>query len=261
MPFAQPRGAQDGTDPLDFVKPQTVRDIYSHLSGNRSMLLQMSYAREVIARDRAERLLSKPINHAKPSDSIAFGAVEYNLEGARSAPNLDRPMININVATSIERIYKNRGTLDVLAIGPRSEIEIFGLRSVGFAPERIRALDLFSYSPFIESGDMHDMHFADNSFDVVFLSWVLPYSKDPRRAALEVFRVARDKAVIAVASDYTDENLDRPQFQNEVTHTKSVAQLLGYFEPHVRTIYFQHDPDPPNTYMVMTVFDVSKSVP
>jgi methyltransferase family protein len=254
----RPSHLQDGTDPLDFVKPETIDEIYRHLSGNRSMLFQMNFAREVVARDRAERLLAGAVDRAKPTENVAFGALEYNFEGARTAPNLDRPMLNVNVATSIERIYKNRDTLDVLAIGPRSEIEIFGLRGAGFSPERIRAIDLFTYSPFIESGDMHDMRFADNSFDVVFLSWVLPYSKDPGRACQEVVRVARDRAVVAVASDYTDEHVDRPQFNNEVTHTKTVEQLLGYFEPHVRTVYFRHEPDPPHVFMVMTVFDISK---
>ncbi len=36
----------------------------------------------------------------------------------------------------------------------------------------IRGLDLFSCSPRIDVGDMHDMRYADNSFDVIFLGWV-----------------------------------------------------------------------------------------
>ena len=74
-------------------------------------------------------------------------------EWPRLRPRLDRPMLMANVVSSLARVQQRIDKLDVLSIGPRSEIEIFGLIGAGFSPDRIRAVDLFSYSPFVEIGD------------------------------------------------------------------------------------------------------------
>jgi SAM-dependent methyltransferase len=146
----------------------------------------------------------------------------------------------------------------VLSIGPRSEIEIFTLMSAGFSRDRIRALDLFSYSPYVETGDMHAMPYPDCSFDIVFLGWVLSYSRDQAQAAREILRVCRDRAIVVLAGDYSDEHRENRTFNNENTHMKSCDQLLALFSGHVGNVYFRHDPDPPHVFMVMTVFEVRK---
>jgi hypothetical protein len=171
---------------------------------------------------------------------------------------LDRPMICTNLLSSIERIGLNRANMDVLSIGPRSEIEIFGLWSAGFSRDRVKGLDLFSYSPFIDVGDMHAMPYADNSFDIVILSEVLPYSKDQQAAANEVLRVSRDRAIIAVATTCPEEENGRTTFNNEATYNENTTQILGLFDGHVRAVYFRHEASPPDVTLVMTVFEIEK---
>jgi hypothetical protein len=247
----------DGTNLLDFVHPETMTEIMGHI-GNPAVILQMQFARQVIARDRASALLARTQCVDGPTPTVIHNAVGYNLAAAHTAPMLDRPMICTNVISSIERVGRNRATMDVLSIGPRSEIEIFGLWSAGFARDRVKGLDLFSYSPFIDVGDMHAMPHADNSFDIIVLSQVLPYSRDQQVAANEVFRVCRDRAIVAVATDYTDEMNDRSTFNHEGTHNQSVDQILGLFAGRVRSVYFRHEASPPDVMLVMTVFEIEK---
>lgn len=135
-----------------------------------------------------------------------------------------------------------------LVVGPRTESDLLLLASLGFSLSRIRGLDLISYSPLIDLGDMHAMPYADNSFDVVICGWTLSYSNEPERAAQEMVRVCRPNGLIAVAVEYFDtpgelipgsasyvlEVKDRPRIN-------SVNQLRELFSPAVQTVYLEHD--------------------
>ena len=131
--------------------------------------------------------------------------------------------------------------------------------AAGFHPDRIKAVDLFSYSPYVEVGDMHALPCVANSFDVIFLGWVLSYSKDRLLNAKEIIRVGRDRAVIVIAGDYSDDARDRRTFRNECTHMQSCDQLLALFGDQVGKVYFDHDPELQDVAMVMTVFELTKT--
>lgn len=163
-----------------------------------------------------------------------------------------------SVASSIQRVSHNIRTLDVLSIGPRSGIEIFALHAAGFDPRRVKALDLFSYSPYVDLGDMHAMPYSDGSFDLVFVGWVLAYSRDPTKAAREIVRVCRSGAIVIASADFIDPPVALAEFNNEGTVIKNVDQLLGYFGEFVGTVYFRHNLDYPGTHMVMTAFEIRK---
>ena len=77
--------------------------------------------------------------------------------------------------------------------------------AAGFNPSRIKALDLFSYSPYVDIGDMHNMPYPDNSFDVVFVGWVLSYSKGPAGGGRGYLRVTKPGGIIILAGDYSDD--------------------------------------------------------
>jgi SAM-dependent methyltransferase len=135
-----------------------------------------------------------------------------------------------------------------LVVGPRTESDLLLLASLGFSLSRIRGLDLISYSPLIDLGDMHSMPYADSSFDVVICGWTLSYSNEPERAAQEMVRVCRPNGLIAVAVEYCDtpgelvsggvpyvlEVKGRPRIN-------SVRQLRELFSPAVETVYLEHD--------------------
>ena len=44
------------------------------------------------------------------------------------------------------------------------------LTSAGFDPANIRGLDLISYSSMVDVGDMHDLPYEDDSFDIVIFA-------------------------------------------------------------------------------------------
>jgi ubiquinone/menaquinone biosynthesis C-methylase UbiE len=58
-----------------------------------------------------------------------------------------------------------------------------------------------SYSHLVCLGDMHNLPYKDESFDVIFCSCTLFYSDRPQRAAAEFRRVARPGAIFALMQD------------------------------------------------------------
>ena len=82
-------------------------------------------------------------------------------------PLIELPFIN-------SRIDK----LKILSIGPRDEGELYNLFVKGFNWENIYAFDLFSYSKKIKVGDVHDLDYPENFFDIILSSYTLTYSND-----------------------------------------------------------------------------------
>ena len=260
--------SSDSTDPLAFVQPKTIADILSRLPADRSMMLQMQYSRQAIARDRADYLLNHGAlgKFAGPESSIAHNTLEYNLSAFEpgSAPHMERPMALINAIQVIERVARNKERLKVLTIGPRSEYEILALHAAGFAKDKTRGLDLFSYSPFIDIGDMHALPYESDSFDVILLSFALCYSKSQDVVAHEIMRVAKDRAVIAVGDEYKDESSSESRlktFRNEATYVNSCDHILELFRGHVNAVFVRHEPEPPDYITVIAVFELSKTEP
>lgn len=254
-------GAMDPKDPFSFVSDEMLRYLDACFRGyHRNELLQIRLVRQVLARERMKHFLAEGAIRRYQGDekSVAASTVDYNIEGAISAADLDRPSMMFDVVRAIERVHRNIDKLDVLSIGPRSEIEIFAMMAAGFNPARTTAVDLFSYSPYVELGDMHRMSYPDNSFDIIFLGWVLSYSRDQAGVARELMRVARDRAIIVLAGDYSDDTRDRPTFKNETTHMQNCDQVLALFGDRVGKVYFRHDPELPDVTMVMTVFEIKK---
>ena len=132
----------------------------------------------------------------------------------------------------------------ILCVGPRSEGEILNLLGLGF--RTIRGLDLISYSPWIDLGDMHAMPYADNTFGVVIMGWVFAYSHSPEKAAQEALRVVRPGGLIAVGSEDRVESAEELATIGgyEVSNAKrlkSVAEILGLFGSHADRVLFSQD--------------------
>ena len=261
-----PGGSTDPTNPIAFAESSTLAAVQDHLARHPSTLLEMSFARQAIAGDRARNLMKNLKRFSGPGEAIAHNTLEYNLTAFEpgSAPVMERPMLLVAAVCSIDKLLHNRDRFSVLVIGPRSENEIFGLFAAGFSPEKTRGLDLFSYSPFVDVGDMHALPYADDSFDVIIHSFALSYSRTQDLAAREMIRVAKDRAIIAIGDEYKDEadkvvSENRKRlFQNEATYTRGCDQILKLFDGHVRRSFIHHDPDPPESIVVMSVFELSK---
>lgn len=176
--------------------------------------------------------------------AISADTVPYNLHMLMKDFTVVRSQLLIRPLSVIEAVPPHA---DVLAIGPRSEGELLNLVAHGFEPERIRGLDLLSYSPWVDVGDMHAMPYDDGSFDVVVFGWALAYSSDPPAAVAEVLRVIRPGGIVAVGLEYTpltDEELIATYGYTIGGPTRwvSTEQVLELFGDRIGEVYFRHDP-------------------
>ena len=198
------------------------------------------------------------------------GTIGYNIKGmhdlscARSL-RLIRPLSCIETYRPSSDIPAKGGTLydldfkssaKVLTIGPRTEGEIFCLIGYGFKPENIRGLDLFSYSPYIDVGDMHHLPYEENSFDIVIASCVLAYSLEQDKATQEILRVLKPGGLICFSHDVNPASVDE-------MHPRTVQDYLNYFLPQLQRVFYQHElPENlkhqlPTGYTCSVIFQVS----
>ncbi len=198
--------------------------------------------------------------------------IEHNWKGILPTLDSKRSSILVRPLSVIESVNANSR---ILSIGPRSEGELLLLEAYGFNRQNIRGLDLISYSPMIDLGDMHTMAYTDNSWDVVISSMVLPYSDNQQKAADEMVRVVKNKGIIAISLEYVppeDYEKIRAQFGYTVGKSEeriqTVKGLLELFQPHIETVFFAQDgyiASTPNTIKgspsstVSVIFSINKS--
>ena len=180
---------------------------------------------------------------SKISSGVSRDTIEHNMRGVGelAAP---RSHLLIRPIVSIDHVARDIKNLKVLSIGPRVEGEIYNLIGYGFSSKNIIGLDLFSYSPYIQVGDMHEMEFQDNYFDVVISGWVLGYSDDKQKAANEMIRVTKPGGIIAIGNAYS--TLSRDDVEKLVGRwigsdevIKDLESVEHLFNPDV--IYFRYD--------------------
>lgn len=197
--------------------------------------------------------------------------LEHNARQLRNFGN-DRIFRLIRPVTEVETLGPDS---KILVIGPRNENDLLILKGYGF--RAVRGLDLFSYSPWIDVGDMHQMPYEDGAFDAVLCGWTLSYSKAPKKAADELARVTRDGGVIGVAVEYQemtyDDRVARAGYSVEdrgFERVNSVRQILDLFSGRVGEVYFSHDAprkrshtreaDEPDPSSVIVVFSTTKGL-
>lgn len=173
--------------------------------------------------------------------AVADNTITHNLKGLRDLA-VNRSHLLVRPLSVIEALPVDAR---VLSVGPRTEGELMNLAAHGFAWPRIYGLDLISYSPKIQLGDMHSTPYADSHFDAVVMGWVLAYSEEPAKAASEMLRITRPGGIIAVGVEYS------PQSQEQVIaevgyipgakeRIDSCAQILAFFGSAVDHVYCQH---------------------
>jgi hypothetical protein len=127
--------------------------------------------------------------------------VSYNASVFKKFPLQDFLMPRMEwLINAVYAIQDVTHSSNILLIGPRSENDIFLLRAKGAS--NITALDLIGYSPLVTLGDMHDIPFNDDTFDVIIIGWTLPYTTNPLLVLNEIIRVSRMKSYIAIGFEH-----------------------------------------------------------
>jgi len=185
----------------------------------------------------------KELRSSAGGGGVAEHTVMHNLKGLRDVAVVR----SLFLARPLSVIESLPTTADLLVVGPRTEGEILALIAHGFERRHIRALDLISYSPWVDRGDMHDMPYEDDSFDAVILGWVLAYSDDPGRAAAEVVRVLRPGGIVAVGVEWDART--NAEIEAEVGYVPgsdrrylSTDEVLDVFGSFVGDLIVRHEP-------------------
>jgi hypothetical protein len=159
-----------------------------------------------------------------------------------SNPRMDLLIRPLSVLEFLKR------SSNILIIGPRNENDLLKLMAFGFHRAGIRGLDLMSYSPLIDVGDMHATPYDSNFWDAILCGWTLSYSRSPDLFARELLRVAKNGCAIAIAVEYAalsyEEAIELDGYSiadKGFERINSVAQILSLFEGHVEHVYFSHD--------------------
>ena len=233
-----------------FLSDEEVAIINDSLAKNLSLIFCIPSVRALIAAARLKRLNPADIRTFREHDtSVATNAIEHNVDGLMNGMALTRPDLLIYPLFSIDYVRLSCANMKFLSVGPRSEAELFSLVSQGVPVQNIRGLDLISYSPFVDLGDMHKMPYENASFDAIILGWVLAYSKEPAKAVKEVLRVAKPGAFIAVGCEYnplsSQELMKAGGFlKDDYSRFYTSDDILNLFGDSVEQVYFRHDVHP-----------------
>ena len=188
-----------------------------------------------------------------PSNEHLGKVVDYNFDAAWRITR-QRTERLINVINSVRGF--DRRSAKVLVIGPRNEAELLLFSAYGFTLDNISAIDLFSVSPMIQVMDMHDMAFADDSFDMVYASYVLAYSDRPKQAVLEMLRVVKHGGLFAVAA-----GIDFVSDSNVVGVTTLrglLKELYDYIGERLDFVLWQEEYEEKGTTALSSIVRISK---
>jgi SAM-dependent methyltransferase len=195
------------------------------------------------------------------SDDRAVISQAYSNLMLKRGITSDRPLRLIRPLSVIDGIDKRRAK--VLSIGCRYETELLYLLGYGF--RHVRGLDMISYSPWVDLGNMHALEYPASSWDAVLLGWVISYSEQPQVAATEVARVTRNGGLIAVGvSYYPPTQLEEAERKGTIIGKKegriqTADAILKLFHPFVDRVYYSHDaPSPSVESYCAVVFSIRK---
>jgi len=132
----------------------------------------------------------------KYSNEVGQTTVEYNLTAFNSDAVFGMAKRMSLLLYPIAALLRDYDSANLLIVGPRSEDDIFWAKSLGI--KNTMGLDLFSYSDFIQIGDIHSTDFADNSFDAILLGWMINYSSNPNKVIQECKRLIKPNGYLGI---------------------------------------------------------------
>lgn len=114
----------------------------------------------------------------------------------------------------------------VLCVGARYGIEVEVFKQLGFS--EITAIDIYPRADVVIKGDMHQLSFSDNSFDVIYSHHSLDHALFPQKALDEFYRVSRNQAYWVLSIPYNDFG---PEEAIDFDSPEEIKQALAHY-PH-----------------------------
>jgi SAM-dependent methyltransferase len=189
------------------------------------------------------------------SGFVAEQVLPYNL-GNINIINRGRTERVIAILRSIRGL--KLGALNTLVVGPRNEAELMLLSNYGFNAAKLTAIDLFSYSPAVKLMDMHDLKFADDTFDAFYSAFVITYSDDIPQAVAETIRVAKDGALVIFAFEHLTKGDGNRFGKNNLANGPD--ELLEIFGDKAGHVYWKEDFENGGRFTSSVVFRINKRV-
>ena len=208
-------------------------------------LLLIPSVREFVGRFRLWYFLRVQKRWQAVNSKHAFDlTVQHNLKQLRDFSN---PRMDLLIRPLSVLEFLNEKS-SILIIGPRNENDLLRLMASGFSRSGIRGLDLISYSPWIDVGDMHETPYGDNTWDAILCGWTISYSRNPERFAREMLRIAKLGCVLVIAVEFVclsyEDAIELEGYSIEdkgFQRINSVDQILRLFDGHVDHVYFSYD--------------------
>ena len=226
---------------------QFLDSCFEHLSKNPVTLLRNENFRVKFAKERQEQALAQSSRQLKAhcredTEDMIANTLRHNVESLNPLIACYRPMGLMGPLLGMDQVMRRMSETKILIIGPRTEQEILWYISMGFNSANITGLDLFTYSEYIQTGDMHRLDFDNNSFDIIIFSWVLGYSTSQKKAVAEAVRCIKPNGLIGIGEQWDPTPVDvisQQMSQNagyslEGTVTTSCQQLIDLFDASVK---------------------------
>jgi len=126
----------------------------------------------------------------------------------------------------------------ILIVGPRTEDDLYWARALGIP--NVHGLDLFSYSPWIDIGDIHNTAYQNGQFDAVILGWVISYSEQPDVLVAECKRITKPGGYIGFGIEANPEQRRTGKYgPPRVNALNSGQDIVGIVQ---EPVVFIHDP-------------------
>ena len=156
------------------------------------------------------------------------GTILHNKSAFVKFPMSDFTMKRMDRLIAIVKATEFIGeNFSFLIIGPRTESDVMKLK-FNFPEATIEAIDIISYSPWIDLQDAHGTNFKSNSFECVISGWVLKYSNDKEKMMSEMIRILKNEGIICIGIEYLDDQLKK--FSNSDKEVKYLNSDDFYFE-------------------------------
>ena len=142
----------------------------------------------------------------------------------------------------------------VLCIGCRNTAELDYFHTKGC--NDVIGIDLHSQRADILVMDMHHMNFPDDHFDIIYSSHSLEHAQDPSQVIVEIIRVARSGALVAieVPIEFEPRGADLVDFL-------SLNQLHSVFTPYLVKVLWSeqyHSTGTERNTCIRTIFRIQK---